>query len=78
MSNQIKCYKYMWKVAAKKETLNVKFITGSDNEHKAFKEALQKSPEVLSAVAEYQYTIDGKLLGVVDTLKSEVKKSEVK
>lgn len=72
-NNVITCVRYVWKVKdGKKDNLCIKYLCGLQEEHKKFTEALVKSAEVVSAVAEYQYTIEPERVAKVEQIKSEV------
>lgn len=77
MKNFIHAFKYLWKSNdGKKDSYNVKIITGIEEEHKRFEKALQSDNNVLSACKEYLYSIDVTQMSKIETIKSEVKQNE--
>lgn len=73
MKNVLKCYRYLWKTKEiKKDNLYCKIITGVDDEHRQFMQALQKDETVVSAGREYLYEIDPAMISRFENIKCEV------
>lgn len=67
----VKTFRYFWQDNNKQ--LFVRYVTGSEEEHKAFIQTLNEREDITSVMREYQGEVNLALIGFTETIKKEEK-----